>query len=99
MGSLPFRSIGDVTDRNGTVLLSDVPMTVFPDSGGYGTPGGQRYDHSGHIRPAADVNPEVVKKSNRRIVCDGATYNLVDATYHEFVGVIEARLTQVLANG
>lgn len=80
MPALPYLLTGDVT-RNGDVVATDMPVSIWPAPARPGDLGGV-YDHEGEA-PANYYGD--LRAANTRILVDSKTYTVVDVQLHQFV--------------
>lgn len=97
MPMLPFLSLGVLKAQNGNTLASNIPVTIWPSNGSV-TSYGEAFDHQAEA--SLDfVNELVNGPSNRKLVVDGVTYMLMQATPHAFLPHVELVLRRVKAGG
>lgn len=94
MPSLPFLSDGEVQDRTGATL-AEMGATVWPAEQTYAGPQGTHYDHTAEVENTEQARDALIRKGNRRLLVDGRTYNVVEATEQQMVDLIACRLVWV----
>jgi hypothetical protein len=97
MALLPYITLGELQQQDGTVIATDIPITVWPTTGSV-TRYGEAYDHQAEA--SLDfVNELVHGPANRRLVVDGVRYTIMQALPHTFLPHVELRLRRVKAGG
>lgn len=95
MPTLPFLTTGDVQELDGTVVTSEVGITLWPVTG-RGARTGQQFDHEGE----ADITAwSSLSGRNRSVEVDGVVYRIVSAQKQDFLPHVWLILRRMVSGG